>query len=305
VPDGGTVIWRAAGRVAIAGAVLLVAVSLGALLAGDNSRVVGLDEVGVRPELSDSGTAAPSPSPSATPTGGTKGCDPRDDPRLRRANVEVATAVRYVVGVAPPGATVPPSPRPQPFAVAYPAVLSGAPPAAARRISADLRRRTIAAISHAVQSPPKDTSAPPSAPPQPTLDSARDRLLGVRIDTLVPGERHLGSLAVTYDLTTGASVALQDLFPAGPDCQRPLCRAIGARLVETLGREQLHDPEDADAAVAGQQPVCPYLDRASTGGGFDRAFLVQPDGLALLFGACEIVACAGGPTVVTVPFGMI
>jgi hypothetical protein len=82
-----------------------------------------------------------------------------------------------------------------------------------------------------------------------------------------------------------------------------LCRAIDSRLVETLGRESLLDPERADAAIAGQTPACPYLDRAADG--FDQAFMVEPDGLALLFGACRIVPCAGGPTVVTVPFGTI
>jgi hypothetical protein len=292
--------WQTLGRAAVAVAVFLVAVSLGALAYERGSRVVGLDPVGLDPEPSDTST----PVPSVTPTGHVPGCDPRADRRLRRADVEVATTVRYVVGVAARDATVPPSPRPLPFAVAYPAVTSGPPAAVARRISADLRRRAITAIADASQTPPKPAAAPPGATPQPSLDSAPDRLLGVRVDAEIPGAKSMRSLAWTYDLTTGARVVLADLFPAGRDCEPSLCRAIGARLVETLGRDSLLDPDRADAAMAGQTRECPYLERASDGR-FDQAFMVEPDGLALLFGACQIVPCASGPIVMTVPFGAI
>jgi hypothetical protein len=292
--------WQTLGRAAVAVAVFLVAVSLGALAHGGGSRVKGLDPVGLGPQPSDTAT----PAPSVTPTGRSPGCDPQSDRRLRRSAVEVATTVRYVVGTAEPPEPRPPSSRPLPFAVAYPAVTSGPPAAVARRISADLRGRTIAAIADASQRPPQPAAAPPGATPQPSLDSAPDGLLGVRVDAGIPGAKNRLSLAWTYDLSTGARVVLQDLFPAGRDCEPSLCRAIGTRLVETLGRDSLLDPEHADAAVAGQTPECPYLDRASDGR-FDQAFMVEPDGLALLFGACRIIPCAGGPIVVTVPFGTI
>jgi hypothetical protein len=291
---------QALGRVAVGAAVFLVAMSISVVVRGGETRVLGIDQLA--PDNAPPGQGGPSPAPSTSPSAGAQGCDARADRRLRRAGIAVATTVRYAIGTGTRPVTDPATPGPAPFAVAYPAVAGGVSEAARRRINADIRRRTFAQIAAITGKQPKDGAAPPSATVQPSLDSAPDRLLGVRVELLSPGAKSAQPLVANYDLSTGARVSLHDLLPGGRDCQRPLCRAIGARLLETVGREQLLDPQEAQAA--GGQPACPYLEQAA-GGGFDALFMVEPDGLTLLFRPCQIVACAAGTTTVTIPFGTI